>query len=179
LRIRDLSKGDQQPHRAASSATGNSTTIPLIEESPRAGQHDRSMYAATLMPVEAGAVTLTAGVTGRRAVIVVSPGAACGIAPAARHWCDSALVPSRRMGEIGHDYRFCVASVNKFSIKRLCRASSIFEISIAITTWVADSLMISGFTLIGGRLSLVWSGIVRPQPNEARNRLRPADAAEC
>jgi hypothetical protein len=40
-------------------------------------------------------------------------------------------------------------------------------------------VMISGFTLIGGRLSLVWSGIVRPQPNEARNRLRPADAAEC
>ena len=137
------------------------------------------MSAATSMPVEVGAVTLTAGVTGGRAVIGVSPCAACGIAAAAGRRCDSALVPSRRMGEIGHDYRFCVASVNKFSIKRRCRANSIFEISIAMTTWVADSLMISGFALIGGRLSLVWSGIVRPQPNEARNRLRPADAAEC
>src|SRR5258707_9806728 len=47
-------------------------------------------------------------------------------------------------------------------MKRRCRANSIFKISIAITTWVADSLMISGFALIGGRLSLVWSGIVSP-----------------
>src|SRR5258707_6290397 len=47
-------------------------------------------------------------------------------------------------------------------MKRRCRANSIFKISIAITTWVADSLMISGFVRIGGRLALVWSGIVSP-----------------